>query len=142
MKITEYMSANNYEIVYHGFRYVNSQSNQSGSVVYGPKILDLKTLHTRRGTGDCSSVTIDTKTISSLKFFEGPRNLHEDFITWMFLIRHGHVGHLLQMDLGRIRISSKSRNYNKINSIKKPGIFIEIYRIFLGTQQFTGLHNI
>ncbi len=105
--------------VYHAFRYLSADGRYVGAVVKGPSRLTFKTLHTRRGTGDCMSIVIDRTKAMDFRFFEATRDCHEDWLAWRGLVLKGHVGFLLPDDLGRYRLSTGSRNADKISAAKK-----------------------
>lgn len=109
-----YMQENNYEFVYHSFRYLSSDGKSVGAVVHGPKLLTIRNHFVRRGTGDCMSVMIDRERIPDFHFVHHDGKTHEDWQTWLCLVRQGHSGHLLAEDLGRYRKSEGSRNAGKL----------------------------
>ncbi len=111
----EWMSMHGYAFIYHDYRHLSHDGARVGALIKGPEILDLRTLHTRRGTGGCLSVVLDRKLINEFSFPANYRLQHEDFYAWMSLIRYGHLGHRLPADLGRYRLSPKSRSANKLN---------------------------
>lgn len=111
----EWMSMHGYAFIYHDYCHLSPDGARVGALIKGPEILDLRTLHTRRGTGGCLSVVLDRKLISEFAFPANYRLQHEDFYAWMSLIRRGHLGHRLPADLGRYRLSPKSRSANKLN---------------------------
>ena len=126
----EWMSTHGYAFIYHDYRHLSHDGARVGALIKGPEILDLRTLHTRRGTGGCLSVVLDRKLIGDFAFPANYRLLHEDFCAWMSLIRRGHLGHRLPADLGRYRLSKKSRSANKLNGAYNTWlIYREISRL-------------
>lgn len=115
----EFMEQRQCSFVYHAFRYISADGRNLGAVVKGPSRLTFKTLHTRRGTGDCMSIVIDRTKAMDFRFFEVLRDCHEDWLAWRGLVLGGHVGFLLPSDLGRYRLSTGSRNADKITAAKK-----------------------
>jgi teichuronic acid biosynthesis glycosyltransferase TuaG len=111
----EWMSAHGYAFIYHDYRHLSHDGARVGALIKGPEVLDLKTLHTRRGTGGCLSVVLDRKLTGKVEFPVNFEFLHEDFCAWMSLIRRGFLGHRLPADLGLYRLSPKSRSANKAN---------------------------
>lgn len=109
-----FMQQNNYEFIYHAFRYLSSDGKSIGAVVYGPRELTIRNHFVRRGTGDCMSVMIDHERIPDFHFVHQEGKTHEDWQTWLWLVRRGHTGHLLPEDLGRYRKSEGSRNAGKL----------------------------
>lgn len=108
-----FMRENQYPFVYHAFRYISSDGRNTGAVVRGPRELNLRTLHVRRGIGDCMSVMIDREIIPDFRFPIHEGKTHEDWQAWLRLVKAGHTGHLLDQDLGRYRKSLGSRNAGK-----------------------------
>jgi glycosyltransferase involved in cell wall biosynthesis len=128
----EWMSMYGYAFIYHDYRHLSHDGTRVGALIKGPEILDLRMLHTRRGTGGCLSVVLDRKLISEFTFPANYRLLHEDFCAWMSLIRRGHLGHRLPADLGRYRLSKTSRSANKLNGAYNTWlIYREISRLSL-----------
>jgi peptidoglycan/LPS O-acetylase OafA/YrhL/glycosyltransferase involved in cell wall biosynthesis len=111
----EWMTTHGYGFIYHDYRQISNDGARVGALIAGPDELNLCTLHTRRGTGSCLSVVIDREKIHGFHFPRSYRYLHEDFCGWLSLIHRGHVGHRLAADLGRNRLSAKSRSANKLN---------------------------
>lgn len=111
----EWMERHGYTFIYHDYRHISHDGEHIGALIRGPEVLNLRTLHTRRGTGGCLSVVIDRAQVPDFHFPANYRLLHEDFCAWMSLIRAGHLGHRLPMDLGRYRLSPASRSANKLN---------------------------
>ena len=109
-----FMQENAYPFVYHAFRYLSSDGERAGALVCGPAELTCRTLHTRRGIGDCMSVMIDRERIPDFRFLTGTGKTHEDWQAWLSLVKAGHTGHLLRQDLGRYRKSEGSRNAGKL----------------------------
>ncbi|MGB7191052.1 MAG: glycosyltransferase family 2 protein, partial [Acidobacteriaceae bacterium] len=105
-----FMRENQYAFVYHAFRYLSSDGRSTGALVRGPRELNLRTLHVKRGIGDCMSVMIDRAAIPDFRFVAHHGKTHEDWQTWLALVKNGHAGHLLGEDLGRYRKSDGSRN--------------------------------
>jgi glycosyltransferase involved in cell wall biosynthesis len=109
-----WMTIHGYGFVYHDYRHISQDGAHVGALITGPEELNLRTLHTRRGTGGCLSVVIDRERIAGFRFPESGRYLHEDFCAWLSIIQQGHVGHRLAADLGRYRLSAQSRSANKL----------------------------
>jgi glycosyltransferase involved in cell wall biosynthesis len=111
-----FMEQHDYSFVYHGFRYLSADGRSTGGLVKGPSRLTLESLHTQRGTGDCMSIVIDREKVSGFCFPEEYERCHEDWLAWLWLVQQHHIGHLLPEDLGRYRLSGKSRNANKLSA--------------------------
>ncbi|MGO8758304.1 MAG: glycosyltransferase family 2 protein [Terracidiphilus sp.] len=103
-----------YDFVYHDYRHISHDGARVGALIRAPETLDLRTLHTRRGHGGCLSIVVDRWRVPVLRFPNIEPHHAEDFCTWLSLIRAGHVGHRVPADLGRYRLSPKSRSSNKL----------------------------
>lgn len=111
-----WMLANRYEFVYHDYRHMSHDGTRTGRLVHGPDALTVETLHTHRGYGGCMSIVVDRQYIPDPHFPPVEPHHAEDFCLWSQLIREGHVGHRLAVDLGQYRLSPKSRSSNKFVS--------------------------
>ncbi len=111
----EWMTRHQYGFIYHDYRQISSDGLRVGALIAGPQELNLRTLHTRRGTG-CLSVVIDRERIPEFRFPYQCAYLHEDFCAWLSIIQQGHVGHRLAADLGCYRLSAHSRSANKLTA--------------------------
>ncbi|MDE3187025.1 MAG: glycosyltransferase family 2 protein [Acidobacteriota bacterium] len=127
-RCVEWMTSRGYGFIYHDYRQMSQDGSRVGALITGPEELNLRTLHTRRGTGGCLSVVIDREKISDFSFrVDDSRYLHEDFCAWLSLVRNGHLGHRLAADLGRYRLSATSRSANKlVGAIKVWKIYREL----------------
>jgi teichuronic acid biosynthesis glycosyltransferase TuaG len=114
--IIPWMLASRYDFSYHDYRHMSHDGTHTGRLVHGPDQLTLETLHTRRGYGGCMSMVIDREYIPDMLFPPVEPYHAEDFCLWSQLIRDGHIGHRLPSDLGRYRLSPKSRSSNKFQS--------------------------
>ena len=110
----EWMTAHKYAFIYHDYRHMSNDGARVGALITAPELLDMRTLHTRRGHGGCLSIVIDRQQILGFRFPENFRYLHEDFCARLSLIQMGHIGHRLPEDLGRYRLSATSRSANRL----------------------------
>jgi glycosyltransferase involved in cell wall biosynthesis len=108
-----WMTARGYEFIYHDYRHISHDGRKVGRLVQGPDELNLRTLHTHRGTG-CLTVVIDRERIPGFRFPTITPYRAEDFCLWSNLIRQGHIGHRLPRDLARYRLLPRSRSANKL----------------------------
>lgn len=126
----EWITTNDYDFIYHDYRYISNNGEQIGPLVRAPEILDFRVLHTRRGHGGCLSFVLDRERIGNFRFPENLRYLHEDFGAWLSLVQQGHVGHRLPADLGRCRLSPTSRSGNKLHAAAQTWqIYREVSRL-------------
>jgi glycosyltransferase involved in cell wall biosynthesis len=70
----------------------------------------------------CLTVLIDRQRIG---WFTMPILKHEDFATWLTILRRGHVAWGMQQDLARYRVSGSSLSGNKLRS---AGWTWQVYR--------------
>jgi glycosyltransferase involved in cell wall biosynthesis len=126
-RCVEWMTEHRFGFIYHDYRHLSNDGSLVGSLVSGPEVLDMHTLHTRRGTGGCLSVVIDRELVPEFHFPRGRDFKHEDFIGWLKIIQLGQLGHRLPADLGRYRLSADSRSSNKLKAIRDTW---RIYRDF------------
>jgi glycosyltransferase involved in cell wall biosynthesis len=110
----EWMTQRSYGFIYHDYRHISQDGALTGALIRGPDRLDLRSLHTRRGTGGCLSVVIDRARIAGFRFPADHLFLHEDFCGWLSLLQRGYTGYRLPADLGRYRTSAGSRSANKL----------------------------
>jgi glycosyltransferase involved in cell wall biosynthesis len=126
----EWMMIQDFGFIYHDYRHISQDGAHMGALITGPEELNLRTLHTRRGTGGCLSVVIDRERIARFRFPENSRYLHEDFCAWLSLIQKGQTGHRLPIDLGRYRLSAQSRSANKLTAAAQTWkIYREVSRL-------------
>jgi glycosyltransferase involved in cell wall biosynthesis len=110
-----YMTKRGFAFIYHDYRHISHDGSRTGKLVTGPNELNIRTLHTRRGTG-CLTVVIDRQMTHEFRFPPIAPYHAEDFCLWAMLIREGHIGHRFPADLARYRLSSCSRSANKLCS--------------------------
>jgi glycosyltransferase involved in cell wall biosynthesis len=109
-----WLATNGYDFIYHDYRHLSHDGSRVGALIRAPEKLDWRTLHTRRGMGGCLAVVIDRERIPAFSFPPIAPYRAEDFCLWAQLIRDGHTGRRLPADLGRYRLSAKSRSANKL----------------------------
>lgn len=61
----------------------------------------------------CLTVLLDRERIEAFRMPEAP---HEDYATWLRILRKGHVAHGMETDLARYRVSPQSLSANKLRS--------------------------
>lgn len=114
-RCAQWMNLNSYGFIYHDYRFLSSDGARLGPLIAAPDLLDLETLHTRRGLG-CLSIVLDREQVGNFRFPADCPFLHEDFCAWLSLVNSGHIGHRLAVDLGRYRLSPRSRSGNKLRA--------------------------
>jgi glycosyltransferase involved in cell wall biosynthesis len=109
-----WITSRGYSFIYHDYRHMSHDGLRVGALIKVPEKLDWRTLHTRRGTGGCVSIVIDRRRIPVFSFPPNAPYRAEDFCLWAQIIREGHIGHRLPVDLACYRLSPKSRSANKL----------------------------
>jgi glycosyltransferase involved in cell wall biosynthesis len=109
-----WITSRGYSFIYHDYRHMSHDGLRVGALIEAPEKLDWQTLHTRRGIGGCVSIVIDRERIPVFSFPPAAPYLAEDFCLWVQIIREGHIGHRLPVDLACYRLSPKSRSANKL----------------------------
>lgn len=110
-----FMREHGYAFTYHDYRFISEDGSRIGKLVEAPALLDVPTLHTRRGVG-CLAVMIDRGKLPGFKFPEIGRALFEDHFAWFTILNGGEHGHRLPQDLARYRVFKGSRNGNKLRA--------------------------
>ena len=108
-----FMNVNNYSFSFHSYRHFN-ETNVSNKVVKAPKVLSYDD-ELRGNYIGCLTVCLDR---SLLKLFSMPKERHEDYITWLNILKHNNIcAYGLQEDLARYRIGNNSTiSSNKLKS--------------------------
>ena len=112
---TQFMLQNGHAFSYHDYRFISEHGDRVGKLVEAPDLLDVRTLHVRRGVG-CLTVMVDRGRLPEFKFPEVERALPEDHYAWFTILRGGEFGHRLNMDLARYRVFQGSRSGNKLRA--------------------------
>ena len=129
-----WMQEHGYEFIYHDYRHISHDGKQVGALVKGPEDLNMRSLHTRRGTG-CLTVVLDRQKIADFHFPDLKRPYRaEDFCLWLSLIQRGFVGHRLPLDLARYRLSKNSRSANKLKGA------VNAWRLYRNFSHLSFLH--
>jgi teichuronic acid biosynthesis glycosyltransferase TuaG len=111
---TQFMMDRKIGFTFHDYRHMSPDGKLVGERICGPETLDFRTHHIRRGTGGCLSVMLDKNVVQGFRFPDIARHLPEDYLAWLEVIKSGHNGVRLAMDLGRYRVSAQSRSGNKL----------------------------
>ena len=136
VRSVEWMTARGYPFIHHDYRHISHDGARVGKLVRGPDQLTMRTLHTRRGTG-CLTVVIDREKIPNFRFPAIAPYRAEDFCLWSNLIRQGHVGHRLPMDLARYRLLPASRSANKLEgALNAWRLYRKFSRLSVGLAAF------
>jgi len=109
----EFMQKNNIAFSYTQYRQFNGEKKNSGSIIKVEKMVEYRAL-LKGNTIGCLTVVIDRKYISE---FRMPLCRHEDYVTWLNILKQGYVAYGLNEDLARYRKSISSLSGNKFKSI-------------------------
>jgi teichuronic acid biosynthesis glycosyltransferase TuaG len=111
-KQLEFMSLYRAAVSFTAYRSFTSVDNP-GPLISAPARLDYCDLLKGNAIG-CLTVMIDRSMVGT---FSMPNVGHEDFATWLQLLRRGHTARGLQEDLARYRVSSNSLSSKKRGTI-------------------------
>lgn len=111
-KQIKFMINNNYVFTYTSYGIVDSNNNKLGRQMNIPRKLAFKDLLKGNNIG-CFTVIIDKKEINNIKM---PHIRHEDYATWLNILKKGYVAYGIKEKLGYYRKSKDSLTSNKINS--------------------------
>ena len=108
-----FMDDNGYSFTFHSYRHFKD-ANVSKKVVKVPKVLSYDD-ELRGNYIGCLTVCLDR---SGLKSFSMPNERHEDYITWLNILKDNHIcAYGMQEDLARYRIGNSSTiSSNKLKS--------------------------
>jgi hypothetical protein len=109
------MQRHGHAFTFHDYRFISEDGGCVGKLVEAPDVLDVRTLHTRRGVG-CLAVMIDRAKVPGFRFPEVKRTLPEDHFAWLTILHSGELGHRLPADLARYRVFQASRSGNKLRA--------------------------
>lgn len=111
----QFMLQNGHAFTFHDYRFISENGDRVGKLVESPDLLDVRTLHIRRGVG-CLAVMVDREKLPDFKFPAVDRALPEDHYAWFTILKSGEFGHRLNMDLARYRVFQGSRSGNKLRA--------------------------
>jgi len=111
-KQIKFMKNNNYYFSYTSYEIIDHKGNKLGRKVEVPSKMDYKTLLKGNNIG-CFTVVIDQDEISSIKM---PQIKHEDFATWLNILKMGYQAYGLKENLGYYRKTDNGLTSNKVNS--------------------------
>ncbi len=109
----EFMYKNHYGFTYTEYRQFTSNPLNPGKLIKIKDFVDYKELLKGNDIG-CLTVILDRSIFSNI---EMPCEHHEDYITWLSLLKCGHKAYGLHADLARYRKSKQSLTGNKWKSL-------------------------
>ena len=110
----KFMLKNNYGFTFTAYEYMSEDSKPMNKVIYTKPCVDYKGLLDGNCIG-CSTVVIDKNIIPNI---EMPRVRHEDYVTWLSILKLGHKAYGLDENLGYYRKLKNSLSGNKIQAAK------------------------
>ena len=109
-----FMQQNHYGFTYTEYRQFTDNPQNAGNIIKVRDYVSYKELLKGNDIG-CLTVMLDRHIFPNVKM---PSQRHEDYITWLNLLKTGHRAYGLHEDLARYRKSSKSLTGNKFRSLK------------------------
>lgn len=129
-----FMQKNHYGFTYTEYRQFTDNPQNAGRIVRVQDYVGYKELLKGNDIG-CLTVMLDRQILPKIKM---PNQRHEDYITWLNLLKSGHNAYGLHEDLARYRKSAKSLTGNKWQSLKWTW---DVYRKSQGLSRNKSLQN-
>lgn len=112
-KQIQFMERNHYAFTYTWYRQFVTDPSQSIRLVKTKASVDYRSLLHGNDIG-CLTVMIDRQQIPHI---EMPGSYHEDYITWLNILKEGIKAYSLPQDLARYRVSKQSLSGDKKKSL-------------------------
>lgn len=109
-----FMKTHNYYFTYSNYDLINDQGNKLNKEIKAPLHLDYKDLLRGNPIG-CLTVMIDCENIKSI---EMPTIRHEDYATWLNIVKNGVEAFGINKSLALYRKANNSLSSNKFKAIK------------------------
>lgn len=109
-----FMEEHSYGFTYTEYRQFTDNPQEAGKIVKVQDCVDYRELLKGNDIG-CLTVVLDRMFFSDINM---PQERHEDYITWLNLLRDGKKAYGLHSDLARYRKSEKSLTGNKWTSLQ------------------------
>ena len=129
-----FMKNNNYGFSYTEYRQFTDNPQNTGTVIKVKDYVGYKELLKGNDIG-CLTVMLDREKFPEIKM---PKERHEDYITWLNLLRNGQKAYGLHLDLARYRKSEKSLTGNKWRSLKWTW---DVYRKSQALSRYQSIKN-
>lgn len=113
-KQINFMMKNNLSITFTGYKMIDDNNNDLNKTIKVPKEIDYKEL-LKGNTIGCFTVVIDKEKLGIIEMTEIK---HEDYVTWLSILKRGYKAYGLNEVLGFYRKSNNSITTNKFNSAK------------------------
>lgn len=122
-----YMQNHNYGFTYTWYRQFHIEPDEVHKVVKTKQSVDYLELLKGNDIG-CLTVMIDRHYIKNIFM---PSSHHEDYVTWLNILRNGYKAHALAIDLARYRKTNNSLTGNKFKSL------LWTWKVYRVTQKFS-----
>lgn len=109
-----FMESNHYGFTYTEYRQFTDNPQDAGKIIRVQDSVDYQELLKGNDIG-CLTVMLDREIYTEIKM---PAQRHEDYITWLNLLRSGGKAYGLHKDLARYRKSDQSLTGNKWQSLR------------------------
>jgi teichuronic acid biosynthesis glycosyltransferase TuaG len=133
-KQISFMKKNGYAFTFTGNGVINDSGVKLNKVFKVPKQVNYKRL-LRGNLIHCLTVILDKQQITNIQM---PRLGHEDYATWLSILKQGHVAYGLNENLALYRKAQNSLSSNKFKTIKWNW---KIYHNYLGLGLFRSALN-
>lgn len=107
-----FMEDNDYYFTYTSYEMIDEQDSQLHKIISAPKKIDYKKLLKGNNIG-CFTVVINKKEIDLISM---PKIKHEDYATWLNILKRGYIAYGLKENLGFYRKTDEGITSNKFNS--------------------------
>lgn len=121
----EFMQQEGCSLSYCSYGFIDKDNNDIGDVFYVPPHINLNSL-LKKNVISCSTVIADRELFLKHKF--NTEFYHEDFVTWIDMLKECKDSYGIVEELAKIRIANGSRSANKMNSAKQRWL---IYRNYM-----------
>lgn len=129
-----FMKNNDYGFSYTEYRQFTDNPQNAGAIIKVKDFVDYKELLKGNDIG-CLTVMLDREKFPEIKM---PKERHEDYITWLNLLRNGRRAYGLHLDLARYRKSETSLTGNKWQSLKWTW---DVYRKSQALSRYESIKN-
>lgn len=111
-KQINFMKKNSYSFTFTSYRFMDGNSNELNTIVHAKNELDYERLLKHNAIA-CLTVVIDRYVIEDIFM---PNIHHEDYVTWLSILKKGYKAHGLDELLAMYRTRSNSLSGNKLKA--------------------------
>lgn len=113
----------NVGIVYTGSAFVDENNKRAEYILNVPQMVSFQKL-LKQNVISCSSVLVQKYYMQKYKMPDG--DLHEDYATWLRILKEGGMAYGIDEPLLIYRVSSQSKSGNKVHAVKMQ---YRVYRL-------------